>query len=254
LLDVHPPHHAAHSWRDFFIHIATIVVGLLIAVGLEQSVEHLHWRHEVEAQRAAMDAELSENAAFAYERLVATPCLDSRLTELKQAVLASGPKWAGDRMQLGGTGLVRNEAYEAPLRPWPDQAWRNGLASGAAAHMREADWSKYATAYDNVERIHNRNLGEQEKFAELDQLGEDMPMSASVRDSILKVIALARYDNAMLAHIDEMYLHQFEDMGLGLPKARMEKIYAVGGSRYGVCAVRPTAMGDLAEAGLTARP
>ncbi len=39
MLDVHPPHHAANSWRDFFIHIATIVVGLLIAVGLEQAVD-----------------------------------------------------------------------------------------------------------------------------------------------------------------------------------------------------------------------
>jgi len=24
MLDVHPPHEAAHSWKDFFIHIATI--------------------------------------------------------------------------------------------------------------------------------------------------------------------------------------------------------------------------------------
>jgi hypothetical protein len=75
-----------------------------------------------------------------------------------------------------------------------------------------------------------------------------------VRDSILKVIALARYDNAMLARIDGMYLHQFEDMGLSLPKARMEKIYAAGASRYGACAVRPIASGDLAEAGPIARP
>jgi hypothetical protein len=32
MLDIHPPHEAAHSWRDFFIHIATICVGLLIAI------------------------------------------------------------------------------------------------------------------------------------------------------------------------------------------------------------------------------
>jgi hypothetical protein len=51
MLDVHPPHHAASTWRDFFIHIATITVGLLIAVGLEQTVEwvhHLHQRHQLE--------------------------------------------------------------------------------------------------------------------------------------------------------------------------------------------------------------
>ena len=40
-MEVHPPDHAIHSWRDFIIHIATIVVGLLIAIGLEQSVEAL---------------------------------------------------------------------------------------------------------------------------------------------------------------------------------------------------------------------
>ena len=28
MLDVHPAHHAANSWRDFFIHIATIVIEI----------------------------------------------------------------------------------------------------------------------------------------------------------------------------------------------------------------------------------
>ena len=42
MLDVHPPHEAAHTWKDFFVHIATIVIGLLIAVGLEQTVEAIH--------------------------------------------------------------------------------------------------------------------------------------------------------------------------------------------------------------------
>ena len=30
MLDVHAPHEAAHTWKDFFIHIATIWVCLLI--------------------------------------------------------------------------------------------------------------------------------------------------------------------------------------------------------------------------------
>jgi len=47
MLDVHPAHHAATMWRDFFIHIATIVIGLLIAIGLEQTVEFFHHRHQV---------------------------------------------------------------------------------------------------------------------------------------------------------------------------------------------------------------
>jgi hypothetical protein len=37
--DIHPPHQAAHSWRDIFIHLATITVGLFIALSLEGCVE-----------------------------------------------------------------------------------------------------------------------------------------------------------------------------------------------------------------------
>ena len=56
MIDVHPPHHAAATRREFFTHIATIVVGLLIAIGLEQSVEalhHHHQRHQLEADLRA---------------------------------------------------------------------------------------------------------------------------------------------------------------------------------------------------------
>jgi hypothetical protein len=46
MLDVHAPHAPTHTWKDFFIHIATIVVGLIIAVGLEQTVEAIHHHHQ----------------------------------------------------------------------------------------------------------------------------------------------------------------------------------------------------------------
>ena len=53
MLDVHAPHEALHTWRGFFTHIAIIVVGLFIAVGLEQTVvlvEHRHQRAQLEEQ------------------------------------------------------------------------------------------------------------------------------------------------------------------------------------------------------------
>ena len=60
MLDVHPPHQAAHTWKDFLIHIATIVVGLLIAVGLEQTVEAVHNAHERAGLRAALGRETGQ--------------------------------------------------------------------------------------------------------------------------------------------------------------------------------------------------
>src|SRR5580693_4165763 len=57
MLDVHPAHHAASTWREFFIHIATIVIGLLIAVGLEQTVEYFHHRQQVAEIRRSLAEE-----------------------------------------------------------------------------------------------------------------------------------------------------------------------------------------------------
>jgi hypothetical protein len=64
MLDVHPSPHPAHGWRDFFVHIVTIVIGLLIALGLEQCAEGIHHRSEV---REARDAIAQERAANQHE-------------------------------------------------------------------------------------------------------------------------------------------------------------------------------------------
>jgi len=66
MIDIHPPHKSDHTWKDFFIHIATICVGLIIAIGLEQTVEavhHLHQRRELEENlRAELQGDLRRDA------------------------------------------------------------------------------------------------------------------------------------------------------------------------------------------------
>ena len=57
MLDVHAPHESIHTWKSFFIHIATIVIGLFIAVGLEQTVEFFHHRHQLHKLREDLQTE-----------------------------------------------------------------------------------------------------------------------------------------------------------------------------------------------------
>lgn len=86
MLDVHAPHETVHTWKAFFIHIATIVIGLFIAVGLEQTVEHLHHRHvsaELEAQiREVFGSNVDSDA----ENLQTLGSLRAYLLEVQTAV------------------------------------------------------------------------------------------------------------------------------------------------------------------------
>jgi hypothetical protein len=69
MLDIHPAHHAATTWRDFFIHIATICIGLLIAIGLEQTVEWFHHRHQLHQLEADLHTEGIRNLHVALDNI-----------------------------------------------------------------------------------------------------------------------------------------------------------------------------------------
>jgi hypothetical protein len=88
MIDVHAPHQSTHTWTDFFIHIATITVGLFIAIGLEQTVEHIHHihqRHQLEENlRAELRVDL-QKAATDYRRFAG---IRAYTLDLKSAVTA----------------------------------------------------------------------------------------------------------------------------------------------------------------------
>jgi hypothetical protein len=74
MIDIHPPQHAPMTKRDFFVHLGIVVLGILIAIGLEQAVEYLHHRHlATEATRALVgerhiDEEANQFNIFGTER------------------------------------------------------------------------------------------------------------------------------------------------------------------------------------------
>src|ERR1700689_4229126 len=61
-MEVHPPDHPIRNLRDFLVHILTIVIGLLIAIGLEQTVEWIHHRHLVETAHRDLHKEIVANS------------------------------------------------------------------------------------------------------------------------------------------------------------------------------------------------
>jgi len=123
MLDVHPAHHAANGWKEFFVHIATIVIGLLIAVGLEQAVESFHHRHLAAEARARIQRELSHNVSLLKEngaRLLA----DRQLLEKDLAYLDANTPDAQTLQAL---------QYSWFLTPIDDAAWSAAKIDGSIA-------------------------------------------------------------------------------------------------------------------------
>jgi hypothetical protein len=67
MLDVHAPNKTVHTWQDFLIHIAAITIGLLMALGLEATVEWFHHRHQASQALELLRHELDQNRNVIYD-------------------------------------------------------------------------------------------------------------------------------------------------------------------------------------------
>jgi len=155
MLDVHPVHSTVRTWRDFLIHIATITIGLLIAIGLEQCVESLHHVH----QRHQLQADLLEEAKRNRDILITDLGLKSQ-TVWFQGVLAATkavPATAQTAIDLpsmpcipgtiGANGMdaaVRSK-YFAPS----DAVWATARDAGLIIRLPVAEARMYARLAHN---------------------------------------------------------------------------------------------------------
>ncbi len=91
MLDVHAPHQTVHTWKDFLVHIAAIVIGLIIAVSLEQTVEFFHHRHQREQLEAALQRDGRANREYIKDDIAKAQGVLDWALEQASALERAGP-------------------------------------------------------------------------------------------------------------------------------------------------------------------
>jgi hypothetical protein len=148
MLDVHAPHKSVHGWRDFFVHLATITIGLLIALGLEATAEWMHHRHEVSETREALQRELQVNRAH-FASNTAHFRSESSVLQKNLLVLRFLQQHPSATLsQLPGT-IQWNISYTRMV----DSAWKTACQTGITALMPQEEVRKTAELYGFYERM-----------------------------------------------------------------------------------------------------
>jgi hypothetical protein len=148
MLDVHPAHHAASNWREFLVHIATIVLGLLIAIALEQTVEHFHHRRQVAEVRESLQGEREAN---------------------KESFKNETANWRWETAELENNLMVLDYLQKHPGTPdeklpgsliWfhgsapnTQAAWDAAKTSGVTSLMSHGEVEQYDDTYNKLKRI-----------------------------------------------------------------------------------------------------
>ncbi len=225
MLDVHPPHEAAHTWKDFFIHIATIVIGLCIAVGLEQTVELFHRHHQIHQMEADLHNEDLENQTVVQRNLQA---IDHGMTSADAAI-----------------AMLQTPASRNGLSPIPPAPQANLTAPGNTAWLTMRDSGLLAIAprplvdnYWKVNFIHEAvftqvdlvysNMNELSALLSLQH--PDKPITQTDREVLLT--AAARYRESLKAlRLRLVILNTAIDLALHDQPINIDNLYAGQSSR-----------------------
>jgi hypothetical protein len=78
-MEIHTPKSPIHGWREFLKEVSMIVLGVLIALGAELTVEALRIRGQVAEAQPVIPHELASNAASGVIRMRMSRCQDQRL-------------------------------------------------------------------------------------------------------------------------------------------------------------------------------
>jgi hypothetical protein len=184
MLDVHPPRKAIEGVGEFFLHLFTISIGLLIAVGIEAAVERHQHRELASEARDTMTAEIRKNSANVADALKdidqeQQKAKDNLAKVRKVQLNPSDPSSRNLNLDItfNTTGLE-------------DTGWRTAQATGALAFMPYAESERYTSIYrvgedflknqDQLSEDESRLLGIIQKF----HVGQGSTLTKDAADAL----------------------------------------------------------------------
>jgi hypothetical protein len=147
-MDVSPPHHPVHNWRDALVHLAIVTAGLFIALMLESVVEWIHHKTLVREARQNIAVEIRHNRKAVKKDLAFLAAnlsrVDANIRTLRQ--LHKGREFHGS--------LINKMDYDE----LDVAAWRTARDTGALGYMPYNEVQLYSGLYTTIDYVNSRAL------------------------------------------------------------------------------------------------
>ena len=194
MLDVHAPDHRISGTRDFLMHLLTITVGLLIALGLENSAEFLHHRHQRKEAEENIRQEIAQNRETIRQ---AAPSVLAERNALVTTIQALEGVIASHKDAVQQTASL--EFAEAPI---PDAAWQTASSTGVLSYMDYAQVERFSAAYKQqnmLQTAEEKALDDYLEFTPILGLNGRQLTSARAAEVLPAVERALAHVNGMLA-------------------------------------------------------
>jgi hypothetical protein len=138
MLDVHPPHEKMHGFKDFLLHLLTITIGLLIALGLEGYAERWRQRELKNDADTKLRQEIRDNAQEIVSAHNANASEQENLTRIVDFLNARKKNEPYDTRQI---------QLNFTLGDLKSASWKTAAATGALGFMEYDQVQRYSAVY-----------------------------------------------------------------------------------------------------------
>jgi hypothetical protein len=209
-MDIHKPK-PWRGWSELVKEIGTIVIGVLIALGAEQGVEWLHWRHAVDDARAGMARDAKNIIDEAGLRESQSSCLAREFTTLRALLDRAG--------QTGRLDAVSGVS-EPPRSPWTLSSYDAVVSGGSLPHMA-VDERSHLTGMSIWSGYLQRNRDEEVRaWNTLRTLeGPGRPIGENEVHALRSALSTAMYQETLMRQGAWLFAHRIVESKLLKPDA-----------------------------------
>jgi hypothetical protein len=218
-MEIHKPK-MVHGWRELAKEVGIIVLGVLIALGAEQTVQAIERHHKVEAADEAMRLELSQDdGPQIWGRYLIHKCVDATLDAIRDGVEKGANR--ADIITLIGR-------HRTPFWTWDSLAFSAANSSEVALHMSSDALHRWTMAYATMPALNQANAKEFTDGAELVALSRTGgALSEAERSQVLRAVELLRRDNATIFTSVRVTLPALYDAGVRLDPTVVNRVKAL---------------------------
>jgi hypothetical protein len=138
-MEIHAPEKPIHSKREFIFHMFTVILGILIALGLEGIVEWAHHRALVREARENITVEIEKNKETLDAALPEFKQRNEALNHVVDAVHRLEKTHRVAKGQAVNFGMSNHDLYST--------AWQTASTSGAVTYMSYDELRRYTDIY-----------------------------------------------------------------------------------------------------------
>lgn len=190
--------------RQRLVEFAVVVLGVLVALGLENLIQEARFRADARDLERAFVSDVSSAVFFSLERQVITPCLTQRLRGLSARVEAATGDLEPVEPSTSGFNYATPQVYRSPSRVWVTASFDRALGSEAFKRIPAERIDQYAGLFAQIRKQQELNDAEFLAAMGLAPLAYSQPeMGSEVRADALQQISNLDRHQALIATASE---------------------------------------------------